>query len=39
MNHKEIYDLNILSESLISNDETFQQACDDDLMPEISFGR
>ena len=31
MNHKEIYDLNILSESLISNDETFQQACDDDF--------
>ena len=31
MNHKEIYDFEIfLSESLISNDETFQQACDDD---------
>ena len=25
MNHKEIYDLNILSESLISNDELFNK--------------
>ena len=37
MNHKEIYDLNILSESLISNDETFQQACDDDLMRRLAL--